>query len=69
MTPKKLSPRQALNKAFLKVKPIRENIETFKTNLIKLIDTTTLEQEIDRLVYQLYELTEAEIKIVEGEIN
>ncbi|PSB34254.1 class I SAM-dependent DNA methyltransferase [Chlorogloea sp. CCALA 695] len=38
MTPKKLSPRQALNKAFLKVKPIRENIETFKTNLVKLID-------------------------------
>ena len=38
MTYKKLSPRQALNKAFLKVKPIRENIETFKTNLIKLID-------------------------------
>jgi len=38
MTPKKLSPRQTLNKAFLKVKPIREDIETFKTNLIKLID-------------------------------
>jgi hypothetical protein len=38
MTDKKLSPRQALNKAFLKVKPIRENIETFKTNLIKLLN-------------------------------
>jgi len=36
--PKKLSPRQSLNKAFLKVKPIRGNIETFKTNLIKLLD-------------------------------
>jgi len=33
-----LQPRKALNKAFLKVKPNRENIETFKTNLIKLID-------------------------------
>ena len=32
-------------------------------------NTTILEQEIDRLVYQLYELTEAEIKIVEGETN
>lgn len=32
-------------------------------------DTTVLETEIDRLVYQLYGLTEAEIKIVEGETN
>ncbi len=38
MTLKELSPRQALNKAFLKVKPIRESIEIFKTNLVKLID-------------------------------
>jgi predicted RNA methylase len=38
MTYKKLSPRQALNKAFLKVKPIRKDIETFKTNLIKLLN-------------------------------
>ena len=30
-------------------------------------DTTTLESEIDQLVYQLYGLTEEEIKIVEGE--
>jgi hypothetical protein len=29
-------------------------------------DTTSLESEIDRLVYQLYGLTEEEIKIVEG---
>ena len=29
-------------------------------------DTTTLEKEIDQLVYQLYGLTEEEIKIVEG---
>ncbi|WRH66908.1 MAG: hypothetical protein RSE13_26075 [Planktothrix sp. GU0601_MAG3] len=29
-------------------------------------DTTILEQQIDQLVYELYGLTEAEIKIVEG---
>ena len=29
-------------------------------------DTTAMEREIDRLVYELYELTEEEIKIVEG---
>ena len=40
MTDNKLQPRKALNKAFLKVKPNRENIETFKTNLIKLLDQT-----------------------------
>lgn len=30
-------------------------------------DTTALEKEIDQLVYQLYKLTDEEIKIVEGE--
>lgn len=33
-----LKPTKALNKAFLKVKPNRINIESFKTNLIQLID-------------------------------
>jgi branched-subunit amino acid transport protein len=33
-----LKPRQALNKAFLKVKPNRSEIEIFKTNLIQLLD-------------------------------
>ena len=33
-----LSPRKALNKAFLKVKPIRSQIEDFKSGLIELID-------------------------------
>ena len=28
-------------------------------------DTTTLEKEIDRMIYELYDLTEEEIKIVE----
>lgn len=35
---KKLKPKQALNKAFLKVKPNRLDIETFKTNLTILLD-------------------------------
>jgi very-short-patch-repair endonuclease len=40
MTPKELKPRQALNKAFLKVKPNRAEIEVFKRNLIALLDST-----------------------------
>lgn len=36
----KLIPRKALNKAFLKIKPNRTEIEKFKTNLIQLIDHT-----------------------------
>ena len=32
------TPRQALNKAFMKVKPTRVEIENFKTNLISLLD-------------------------------
>lgn len=35
---KPIKPRKALNKAFLKVKPYREEIELFKTNLIKVLD-------------------------------
>ena len=35
-----LKPRIALNKAFLKVKPVRQEIELFKKNLIRLIDNT-----------------------------
>lgn len=35
---KDLKPRKALNKAFLKVKPTRTEIEGFKTNLITLLD-------------------------------
>jgi len=35
-----LKPRKALNKAFLKVKPNRTEIESFKTNLIQLLDRT-----------------------------
>jgi len=32
-------------------------------------DTTAFEQQIDQMVYKLYDLTEEEIKIVEGEVN
>jgi hypothetical protein len=32
-------------------------------------DTTEWEKEIDQLVYQLYELTDAEIKLIEGVNN
>ncbi|MCC8360183.1 class I SAM-dependent DNA methyltransferase [Salinimicrobium sediminilitoris] len=35
-----LKPRKALNKAFLKVKPNRSQIEQFKQNLIQLLDRT-----------------------------
>ncbi len=37
---KVLKPRKALNKAFLKLKPNRTEIEGFKTNLIQLLDST-----------------------------
>lgn len=37
---KVVKPRKALNKAFLKVKPNRTEIEAFKTNLIQLLDRT-----------------------------
>ena len=37
---KELKPRKALNKAFLKVKPNRMDIESFKANLIALLDRT-----------------------------
>ena len=35
-----LKPRKAINKAFLKIKPNRTEIENFKTNLIELLDRT-----------------------------
>ncbi len=36
----RLNPRKAINKAFLKVKPSRNDIERFKSGLIQLIDRT-----------------------------
>jgi len=35
-----LKPRKVINKAFLKIKPNRTEIESFKTNLIELLDRT-----------------------------
>ena len=43
---------------------VKKAIEEKRTN--PLVDTSILESEIDRLVYELYGLTEDEIKIVEG---
>jgi adenine-specific DNA-methyltransferase len=40
MVGRAIKPRKALNKAFLKVKPNRSEIERFKTNLIQLLDRT-----------------------------
>ncbi|MDB5228705.1 MAG: putative type restriction/modification enzyme [Bacteroidota bacterium] len=37
---KELKPKKALNKAFLKVKPSRPQIEGFKNNLLNLLDRT-----------------------------
>ena len=39
MSTSPLTPRKALNKALLKVKPKRTEIELFKTNLISLLDS------------------------------
>lgn len=40
-----IQPRKALNKAFLKIKPNRTEIEVFKTNLIHLLDNCSSEGE------------------------
>ncbi len=63
----------------IEILPIKEPTETEELVLEKLVDqiitakksdpntdTTALETEIDQLVYQLYELTPEEIKIIEG---
>lgn len=44
-----------------------EKIIAEKTENLKA-DTSSLESQIDQLVYQLYNLTEEEIKIVEGDV-
>jgi adenine-specific DNA-methyltransferase len=38
MNEKKLTPKKALNKAFLKMRPARSEIEAFKSNLVELLD-------------------------------
>ncbi len=67
-----LKPRKALNKAFLKVKPNYPRIQLFQENLKHLnpsTDTSSLEVEIDRMVYELYGLTEEDRQIIENSIN
>lgn len=39
-----LDPRKALNKVFLNIKPNRTNIETFKSNLINLLDAINVKE-------------------------
>ncbi|MFP9115988.1 Eco57I restriction-modification methylase domain-containing protein, partial [Flavobacterium sp. RHBU_3] len=39
-----LEPRKALNKAFLKIKPNRSNIEAFKNNLIGVLDSINIKE-------------------------
>lgn len=68
-----------LRKVFFDKIPIRQLTETQQQPFITLVDriltakranpkadTSALEKEIDRLVYELYGLTVEEIKIVEG---
>ena len=53
-----LNIRNSINKAYLKVKPNRSQIETFKKNISNLFDQIKeSESEIGRLVYKLYGLT------------
>ncbi|WP_375579037.1 TaqI-like C-terminal specificity domain-containing protein [Marivirga tractuosa] len=52
-----------------------ENIDIYASRILEAkmddpkADTTSLEQEIDQIVYELYGLTEEEIKIVEGGVG
>ncbi|MEM1725182.1 MAG: Eco57I restriction-modification methylase domain-containing protein, partial [Thermoplasmata archaeon] len=53
-------------------KPIAQQIENLVSQILELksvdpqTDTTHLEKQIDQLVYKLYNLTEEEIKLIEG---
>ena len=59
--------KKSLNSALLKIKPNREDFDIFKTKTIDPnADTSQQEAKIDRLVYELYGLSESEIAIVEG---
>ena len=57
---KQLKPRKALNKAYLKLKPNREEVNSFKTNLIQLldrIDDTESEEHHKNLIIYFLEQT------------
>lgn len=68
-----------LSKEYLSLIPIKKSDKNIQTSIIRSVDkilsskkqnqqadTSGLEAEIDKLVYQIYGLTEEEIKIVEG---
>lgn len=68
-----------MSKAYVETFPIVDNTnEILNQKVTEIIalkkddlkaDTTKLEQEIDQMVYELYGLTEDEIKIVEGGVG
>lgn len=65
-----LKPKESFNKVFLKVKPIRNVIDVVDNileakNMNQESETSHWEEEIDKFVYKLYDLTDEEIKIVE----
>jgi hypothetical protein len=55
-----------VNEVFLKIGPLAKLIHEKKCDS-SVADINLIESEIDRLVYELYGLTEEEIRIVEGE--
>lgn len=68
----------SLSKIYVEKIPVKQISETAQQPFITLVDqiiaakqqnqdTKDLEKEIDQMVYKLYELTDEEIKIVEGE--
>ncbi len=63
---KELKPKKALNKAFLKVKPNRTEIEGFKTNLIQLLNRTndTESEEFWRWAWTVDNLSTVEIESI-----
>lgn len=80
LNPEKGEALAEVKKENLSKLPIRFRGEEFQNKLIEIVDqiitkklqnssadTTALEKQIDQLVYKLYDLTEEEIKIVEGE--
>lgn len=45
--------KKSINKAYLKVKPVREDLDNFRNELQKLqADAIELEKEIDEMVYK-----------------
>jgi adenine-specific DNA-methyltransferase len=67
-------PKKSLSKAFLKYRPLKTENENHSNRFYSVNleskkqgkDTISLEDQIDRMVYELYGLTEEEIGVVEG---